>query len=433
MVITSSGTPLPPTAPIPIIEFRPRWRDTIMSFHIREYRWYATGLFLSNVGGWLSRLATDWFVLITTHDPALVGLVIAIQLLPPTIVGAWGGVVSDRFTPKTAVYLCQAGFAMLSALLGFLIIFGITDMFWVFVISILIGLVSCVDGPSRAVLTVQVVGIMTLPNAISLNALVPQLGGIVGASLAALTINLIGTGWSLIVSAVWVVFGGICVLLISSTKLRSRPPLQSGGGHVRAALRYIAHKYTICISLFLVGVLAAAGIQPSILNVWLAENRFGLGATGYSQFAIVGLVGGLIGGIMSTRPRRISIFDNALMLGISGLIWILCGFSPWLLPVMFGLLVVGAMRMLFLVGNDTASQLSTNDGIRGRVVALYLMVVNGGQVVGSIVIGWLIHAIGGEFTFLTTGLMCAIAGAIVCGFLLRRSKRAGHEVIHSLT
>src|SRR6218665_3924124 len=63
---------LPETAPFPVVSSRIRWR---------EYQWYAAGLVFASIGGWFARIATDWLVLELTHDVAMVGLVIAVQLL----------------------------------------------------------------------------------------------------------------------------------------------------------------------------------------------------------------------------------------------------------------------------------------------------------------------------------------------------------------
>ncbi|PDQ36156.1 MAG: hypothetical protein B5766_03215 [Candidatus Lumbricidophila eiseniae] len=423
---------LPETAPFPVVSSRIRWRDTLLSLRSREYQWYAAGLVFASIGGWFARIATDWLVLELTHDVAMVGLVIAVQLLPPTVFGAWGGVISDWIAPKTMLVLTQLAFAVLYVWLGLLVGTGSAEKFWILVISVLIGFVSCIEGPSRAVLTYQAVGVRMLPNAISLNAVLPQLGGILGTVFVGVVMSVFGIKAAVFVAALCLLVSAVSVARIHTARLEVRPNTKPGMGHIRDALRYVIRKPSIVLSLLMISVLSVSGLQASVLNAWMADSKFHTGAAGYSLFATLGTIGALIGGVLSARRRRISVFDNAVMLGVSGLIWLSCGLTPWLAPFLGGLLISGVLRMLFLVGNDTLTQLSSNAAIRGRIVALYLTVVTGGQVLGSVLMGWMVSELGADVTFVITGVVPLVVAVAICLFLWNRSRRLGRESMHLL-
>ncbi|MDQ6897182.1 MAG: MFS transporter, partial [Actinomycetota bacterium] len=50
---------------------------TWASLHVRNYRIYATGSVVSNVGTWMGRVGQDWLVLtqLTNHSASALGLV----------------------------------------------------------------------------------------------------------------------------------------------------------------------------------------------------------------------------------------------------------------------------------------------------------------------------------------------------------------------
>lgn len=424
MPLSVAGTATPETEPLPVISRRIGWRDSLHSFRSREYRWYAAGLLCSSIGVWIARIATDWLVLEITGDVALLGIVIAAQLLPPMLLGAWGGVVSDWIPPRTSVITSQMLFAALFAWMGVLEIIGGVGQSWVLAISVLIGLVSCVDGPSRAVLTHQVVGTGGLPNAISLNAVLPQIAGVLGAALAGVSIATLDIGRTMLVASIGLLVGATATLCIRASRLESRQPVRPQRGQIRLALRYAWRKPAITLSMVMVGVLSVSALSASVLYAWAAESKFDTGAAGYSLFSSVGAAGALVGGLLATRRRAFSISDNAVMLGLSGGVWIAAGFAPWLAVFVCGLLATGVARMLFLVANDTLAQLSANTAIRGRIVALYLMTVTGGQVVGSVLLGWLVATYGGEAAFLVTGLAPMVSAVAIIVIVKRGSRRS---------
>ena len=68
-------------------------------------------------------------------------------------------------------------------------------------------------------------------------------------------------------------------------------------------------------------------------------------------------------------------------------------------------------------------QLHTDAGVRGRVMALYLMIFMGGTPVGAPIIGWIGHEYGARWTLLGGGLM-TIVGVVLSAMLYLRLERA---------
>jgi predicted MFS family arabinose efflux permease len=410
-----------PTEPLPITPHPIPWKDMVHALRFPGYRRYAIGLTFSGVGSWVARIAIDWLALESSGSTGFLGVVLAIQLVPQMILGVWGGVVADRVSPRAAVILTQLFFALTFVGLGVAALTATASVPLILVISAFIGLAGCVDGPARARLTAQSVSWSALPNAISLNAVIPQIGGIVGAALAGVAIATIGTGGALLAAGLGQIIGAITVMLIHPAHVGAGGVLTATRGTAAEAVRYAARKPAILVSLLMIATLSLSALASSPLLAWMAESAFDAGSSGYSLYSMVVAVGALAGSILSARRRRFSITSNALLLGGSGIVWMLCGATTSWGVFVVSLVASGFLRMLFLVANDTLTQLSSNPAIRGRIVGLYLAIATGGQAIGSLALGGLVASAGGYVAFLITGAVPLIVAAIIV--IVARAKR----------
>jgi MFS family permease len=89
--------------------------------------------------------------------------------------------------------------------------------------------------------------------------------------------------------------------------------------------------------------------------------------------------------------------------------------------VVFGVLIAGsgAASLLFLTSANSLVQMSTNLGIRGRVMALYIMVQLGGQAIGGPVMGWIVERYGPAWGLAVSGIV-PLATAIALALLMMR-------------
>jgi MFS family permease len=90
--------------------------------------------------------------------------------------------------------------------------------------------------------------------------------------------------------------------------------------------------------------------------------------------------------------------------------------------------VTGLTALTFITSANTYMQLHTDAGVRGRVMALYLMIFMGGTPVGAPIIGWIGHEYGARWTLLGGGLM-TILGVGVSAMIYLRLERARREQV----
>ncbi|MDQ4215617.1 MFS transporter [Microbacterium capsulatum] len=417
-----SGVVHPITEPLPVLEARPTFRATFAALRVANFRLYFAGLAATSASGWLARLATDSLMIELTGDVGLVSLVVAFQLVPSLVLAPWGGVLSDRFAPRQMVVLTQL-LVILSALcLGVPAILGTAGVPLIVASSLVLGVSAAFEAPARAVLLVQVVGTRALPNAMSLNAAVQQLAGILGALLTAGLVAIIGPGWALVAAPLGPLAGIVMLLGIRRSALHPAIKVAARRGQILEAVRYVRRKPEIRTALLLITFLAFFALTASILMAWSAKERYGLGTVGYTLFQTASAVGALLGSLLAARRRELRLRDTALLLAGSGLVWACSGLAPVAALFVVGLVAAMLMRTAFMVGNDSLTQLSTNGAIRGRVVSLYVMCMTGAQAAGALATGWSVHALGGELTFLLAGGVPALVALVVVVVLTVRGR-----------
>jgi MFS family permease len=84
------------------------------------------------------------------------------------------------------------------------------------------------------------------------------------------------------------------------------------------------------------------------------------------------------------------------------------------------IVALGVFRLMFAIGAESMVQLSTNPGVRGRVMAIYLVLLIGGQAAGGLVIGWIAEVLGMTVAFAVAGGMPLLAAIAVAVILARR-------------
>ena len=161
-----------------------------------NYRVWAAGALVSNIGTWMQRIAQDWLVLtqLTNHDASAVGIVMGLQFAPQLLLLPWTGLAADRFNQRKLLMLTQATMGVLALILGVLTIEGVTRLWHVYVVAFLFGSAAALDAPVRQTFVAELVGDEHLSNAVALNSTSFNAARMIGPALAGLLIAKVGTG-----------------------------------------------------------------------------------------------------------------------------------------------------------------------------------------------------------------------------------------------
>lgn len=415
----SATSASPQTQPVGVVSEHLPWRQTFISLKVPNFRIFAIGHFVAVVALWMQRIAQDWLVLELSGSVTAVGITVALQFMPSLFLGPWGGMMADRFAKRKILMLCQGMAGILAAALAALSLTGAIQVWHVYVIALALGLVTVLDQPARQVFVNELVGPAYLRNAISVNSTTFQLGGLIGPALAGLLLTAVGAGWAFAANALACCSTVTMLLLLRKDQLFISAPAPKKKGMLREGLRYALSKPTIYWPWLMAGFIAVFAMSLPVLLAAFADHVFDVGAGGYGLLNALVALGALAGAVASTRRRQLRLRSVVFCAGMYGLMLCLAALAPSM--IWFGAVMVlsGFWCLMFLTGSNQLVQISSNMGIRGRVMSLYIMVLIGGQAIGGPMLGWIAEHVDPHVALLVSGGVPALA-AVTVGVVLAR-------------
>ncbi len=421
-VIDAAGSAPPDnqTQPIPVVAERLPWKHTFISLKVPNFRIFAAGHFIAVIAIWMQRIAQDWLVLQLSGSVTAVGITVALQFLPSLLLGPWGGMIADRFAKRKILILCQSVAAVLAATLATLALTGVIMVWHVYGIALVLGLVTVLDQPARQVFVNELVGPTYLRNAISVNSTTFQLGGLIGPAIAGLLLTAVGAGWAFAANALACCSTVVMLLVLRKDQLFVSAPTPKSKGMLREGLRYALSKPTIYWPWLMAGFVSVFAMSLPVILAAFADHVFQVGAGGYGVLNALVALGALSGAVASTRRRQLRLRSVVFCAGMYGLMLCLAALAPSM--VSFGAVMVlsGFWCLMFLTGCNQLVQVSSNLGIRGRVMSLYIMVQIGGQALGGPMLGSIAEHANPHVALLVSGGVPALAAMTVAAVLARK-------------
>jgi len=412
-VTRTTSDALPPTDALPVQPQRPAWRDTLAALRVRNFRLFAGTNLVAMTASWMQRIAQDWLVLELSGSVAAVGFTVAMQFTPMLVFGLLGGVLVDRYSKRVLMMITQGTFALLSILLAVLTLVGVVEVWHIFLIAFATGLVTVIDNPARQVFVNELVGPAHLRNAISINSSIFQLGGMIGPALSGLLMLGVGAGWSFALNGAACLAVVFTLSRIRNSELIRTPPARRTSGQLREGLRYAMSKPTIHVPITLLASFSVFALTMPVLLASYADTVFGVGSGGYGLFNAMVAVGSLVGALASTRRATVRLREVVITAGIAGVLQATAGLMPTMVAFAATLVTVGIATLLFLTAANSLVQMSSNMGIRGRVMSLYVMVLLGGQALGGPLMGWIVERFGTHTAMMIAGGVPALAALTV--------------------
>ena len=399
----------------------PALTTTFRSLRVRNYRLFASGQVISLSGTWAQRVAQDWLVLELSHNSGVaLGITTGLQFLPVLLFGLYGGVLADRYDKRTLLIWAQVSMGLLALVLGLLDLTGVVQLWHVYALAFLLGLASVVDTPVRQAFVVEMVGPEDLPNAVSLNSATFNASRILGPAIAGIAINHLGTAPVFLANAATYVAVVAGLTAMRRSDLFDVSRVARAKGQLREGLAYVRANPQLYVPIALIAVIGMFGLNFQITLALIAKSTFHMGAGSYGALSAMLATGSLLGALASARrsapPSGRVLFGSALAFGV---LEVLTGLAPTY-AVMAALLVpTGTAVLTFTTAANATVQLTSAPHMRGRVMALYVLVFLGGTPIGAPVIGALAEALGPRSSLLIGGAVSAGAAVVAALYLAR--------------
>jgi MFS family permease len=396
------------------------------SLRVRNYRLFASGQVVSNIGTWMQRIAQDWLVLeLSGYDPVALGIAAALQFLPALLFTLPAGALADRLDKRLLLVVVQAGMAMCALVLGVLDVTGLVQLWQVYLLCFTLGVFTVADMPARQSFVAEMVGRDHLANAVALNSSTFNLARMIGPALAGMMIIWVGTGWVFLANAASTVPVIAQLLRMNPAELHRDQARSRSRGAIREGLRYVRGRTDVLIVLVLVFCVSTFAITFFATLAIAAATVFHRQADAYGLLSTLLAIGTLAGALLAVRRstrRRPSLRLLAGAAVAFGVLELVAGLMPSYLTFGLALIPVGVALMTFMTTANSALQLTVAPEMRGRVMALYMLVFIGGNPIGAPMVGWLAAEFGGRSPFIVGGAIAAVSG-IVCGIVLARRRR----------
>ncbi|MEA5053062.1 MAG: MFS transporter, partial [Propionicimonas sp.] len=205
----------------------------------------------------------------------------------------------------------------------------------------------------------------------------------------------------------------VALLLMNSDGLHPAPVTRSEHA-IREGLRYVRTRPEIILIMFLVFIHGTFGMNFQLTNALMATAVFKVGPEQYGLMGTIMAIGSLAAALAAARRThiRLRLIVGALA-GFSVSVTLLA-VAPSYLWYLIVLVPTGLLALTVMTAANASVQLATEPKMRGRVMALYLAIFQGGTPIGAPLIGWVGDAWGPRWTLaigaIATGLAVVVAG-----------------------
>ncbi len=389
-------------------------KGTFRSLNGFNYRMWAGGAIVSNIGTWMQRTAQDWLVLtqLSNHNATAVGVVMALQFGPPVLLLPLTGFAADHYDRRKILLITQASMGILALGLGILTITGLVQLWQVYVFAFLLGCMTSFDAPARQTFVSDLVGEADLSNAVALNSTSFNAARMIGPAIAGVLIASVGTGWVFLINAAS--FGAVLFSLsfLRKNELHQKDKAIPTSGSLIDGFRYVWKRSDLRVVLFMLFLIGTFGINFAIFISTMAVTVFHAGAKQYGLLTSMMAIGSVTGALLSARRAKPSHTVLCAAAAIFGFGLSLAAVMPtyWL----FGcaLIIVGVAAQSFTTTANSTVQISTDPVMRGRVMAIFFAIALGGTPIGAPFVGWVADTFGPRYG-LCVGAVAGFAAALV--------------------
>jgi MFS family permease len=347
-----------------------------------DFARYAFGRLAGTLAWQMINVVVGFQVWNITRDPLDLGFIGLAQFLPFLALVLPGGQVADRFDRRIIIAFAYSAELVGAAILLWFTLSGSTNVGIVFGAVVLLGVARAFWAPAGQAMTPNLVPKHLLPGAVSVNAVMFQVGVIAGPSLGGL----------LAILGFDVVYGVACLLLVFTVIMVStvRPILPQGPASqwrwssVLDGFHFVVSKKPLlgAISLDLFAVLfgGATALLPVYATDVLHVDSAGLGLLRAAPGVGAALVALTLGLKPIQRHAGSWMFGGVAAFGVATIIF---GLSTNFWLSMAVLAVLGAGDMVSVFVRQLLVQLETPDAIRGRVSAVNSMFIGASNELGE--------------------------------------------------
>src|SRR4051794_31827283 len=383
----------------------------------RDLRLLVIGELFSGLGSQATLVAIPYQVYVLTGSAALVGLLGIVELVPIVVGSLLGGAIADRIERRRLLFAAQSAILVSAASLAAITFATTPPVPLIFAFAALLAAGATVDSVTRSAIVPALAG-DRLRAALSLTYGLHTASAVVGPAIGGLMIAAFGVGAAYAAQA-----AGFVVMLVVTTMLPKLPPAASDVEHppilesIAEGMRFVRRNHALMGS-FAMDLMAMTFGMPRALFAVLALTVYDAGASGtgllYASVSAGATIAALTTGWVEQARWLGRIVVGAVLAW--GLAIAAAGFMPSIWPAAALLAVAGAADSVSAVCRSIINQSVTPEHLRGRMSAIFMLVVTSGPRLGDLESGIAASLTTAGVAVASGGLAC-VAGVFVIAAL----------------
>jgi len=395
----------------------------------RNFRLLWIGESVSVFGNFFYAIALAWVILEETGSGLALGTIMMAAAIPRALFMPFGGVLTDRMSPRMVMVTSNALSAVLVGLLAFLIFSGNIALWQLYLLSVIFGAVSAFFLPAMMTMVPRLVSKDKLEPSNSLVIGAQQISGLFGPVAAGFVVAAVGGAAAMGIDAATFVFATITLLLMSAVKMKTRPAHSDGESdqpeknkgtfaEIKDGLKYAWGNPMLRAMIPAIAVINFCIVGPVDIGLAsLAHDYFGGEASDLgimlSVFGGSAVIGALLAGSIKVNQRGII---TIVIMAVEGIGLGLLSLAQNVLQASLFLGVMGAMMGYVNVMLIAWLQGTTRTDMLGRVMSLVMFASMGLQPVSLALAGWLVD-VGHVYMFVGAGSLI-----LVTSFFMAKSR-----------
>ncbi len=381
-----------------------------------NFRTYIIGQAISLVGTWLQVTAQGWVVWEISQSEAALGVVGMLTTLPLLLLSPWAGVWADRLNRRGLLIATQAAAMILAFILAALTQFKAVQLWHVYVLSFLLGVISAIDFPAQQAFLGDLAGISEVRKAVNLNATILQVSRMIGPAMAGWVIGVLGTATAFWLNGISFIAVIVSLLLVRSSQKTSTQMRGSVASEFFEGLKFVRDQprlqdlflFVCAVTLFGLPVL---GVMPAFAsNVLQGDAQtFGLILASSGAGALVST---LIFAPLAQSRQRIGRVMGIVLVWM-GLWFVLLSFARWMSLAMLSVFAFSIGAPMIIATSLGLMQMLTPLEMRARLVSLFTMISFGLQPFAALFIGYSAESVGIVTAVLINGSLLILSSIAI--------------------
>jgi len=409
---------------------------TFRTLRYRNYRLFFFGQGISLIGTWMQMIAMQWLVYDLTRSPKFLGYVGFMGQIPTFLLGAFLGVLVDRWNRHRTLIATQSLAMTQAFILSALVLTHAIAPWHLLLLALYMGFVNALDIPTRQSFVIEMVeNKEDLVNAIALNSSMFNGARLIGPSIAGVLIPIVGEGMCFLLNGISYIAVIVALLAMRVTRraaaapVAETPPMAMSPltpapptprpltrmlHELRDGFAYAYGSRPIKYSLLLLAFLSLLAMPFAVLMPMIVKEVLHGGPQVFGLLMAASGVGAVVGALYLAGRQSAQGLERWMAVAPALFGIALIAFSRSHLVALSAplIVVVGFGTIVQIAATNTVLQTVVEDDKRGRVMSLYSVVFMGTAPFGSLLAGLLASKVGAADTLLINGACALIASLL---------------------